>query len=326
MSNIPEDIMGKEGNDGLDTKKPDFGIFEKMEKELGSEADSAFDEVKTAAEKMAEVMDPAEVSVEKIMDSRTRKSMEDTMEIPAEKITDKIEDKAAAAGEKIKETAGDVAEKAEDAKEKVKDAAENVKEKAGALFSKAEAEDAPADPRSVLENKIQNTKRKKGWHLLLIEVIVVVLAVVITFTLILGSSTVKGTSMEPNYFEGDRVLYLKLASNFEQNDVIIFHTEENRDLIKRVIAVEGDVVDIDDGEVLVNGTPVESINVSQDTEKSVSGVSDPVDFPLTVKEDHVFVLGDNRSVSIDSRTKKIGQISKKDIAGRVFYMMRSKTK
>ena len=199
-------------------------------------------------------------------------------------------------------------------------------EKAGAVFGKEKTDDAPADPRSVLEDKIQNTKRKKGWHLLLIEVIVVVLAVVITFTLILGSSTVKGTSMEPNYFEGDRVLYLKLASNFEQNDVIIFHTEENRDLIKRVIAVEGDVVDIDDGEVLVNGTPVESINVSQDTEKSVSGVSDPVDFPLTVKEDHVFVLGDNRSVSIDSRTKKIGQISKKDIAGRVFYMMRSKTK
>ena len=120
--------------------------------------------------------------------------------------------------------------------------------------------------------------------------------------------------------------FFRMASNFEQNDVIIFHTEENRDLIKRVIAVEGDVVDIDDGEVLVNGTPVESLNVSQETEESVSGVSDPVDFPLTVESGHVFVLGDNRSVSIDARTKKIGLIDKDDIAGRVFYLMRGKMK
>ena len=351
MSNIPEDIMGKEGKGELGAKKPDFGIFEKMEKGLDDAAEAA---------------ESAEVNVEKIMDSRTRKSMYDTMEIKppeaieamAETVPEKAQDAAGAINEKaedakaaVEEKTEEVAEKAEEAKaaieekaEEVKDAAkekaeavkdaveektEEVAEKAGEVkgaAGKVKAADIPSDPRDVLKDKIETTKRKKGWHVLLIELIVIVIAVIVTFAFILGSSTVKGTSMEPNYFEGDRVLYLKAARSFEQNDVIIFHTDENRDLIKRVIAVEGDVVDIDDGEVLVNGTPVESLNVSQSTEESVSGVSDPVDFPLTVKEGHVFVLGDNRSVSIDSRTKKIGQISKKDIAGRVFYMMRSKTK
>ncbi|MBR2512355.1 MAG: signal peptidase I [Firmicutes bacterium] len=385
MSKIPEEVMGKEQNE-LGAKKPDFGIFEKLQKELddtvdaiNAKADSAVgraEESAAAAEKT--VADRSEVNVEKIMDSRTRRSMmSDTMEVkpivddaaeaagktvektavPVENVKDtaagaaeETVDNAAGAVDDVKEAEAavdDAADKVSDALGKAEDAAEGIAEKAEetAAGAAGEAKDAfadiadkasgtaaqakadmPSDPREVLKGKIETAKRRKGWHVLLIEAVIIVLAVVITFTLILGSSTVKGTSMEPNYFEGDRVLYFRMASNFEQNDVIIFHTEENRDLIKRVIAVEGDVVDIDDGEVLVNGTPVESLNVSQETEESVSGVSDPVDFPLTVEADHVFVLGDNRSVSIDSRTKKIGLIDKDDIAGRVFYMMRGKMK
>ncbi|MDO4859893.1 MAG: signal peptidase I [Bacillota bacterium] len=411
MSKIPEEVMGNEQNE-LGAKKPDFGIFEKLQKELDDTVDAINAKADTAAGKMQETakaaVDRSEVNVEKIMDSRTRRSMmSDTMEVkpivdeaaeaagktvekaaaPVEDVKDtatgvaeETADKAAGAAEDVKETAADAvdgaeeaaadtvetvrdaageaadgaeaavddaADKASDALGKAEDAAEGIAEKAEetAAGAAGEAKDAlagiagkaddaaaktadeiPSDPREVLKGKIETAKRRKGWHVLLIEAVVIVLAVVITFTLILGSSTVKGTSMEPNFFEGDRVLYFKMASNFEQNDVIIFHTEENRDLIKRVIAVEGDVVDIDDGEVLVNGTPVESLNVSQETEESVSGVSDPVDFPLTVEADHVFVLGDNRSVSIDSRTKKIGLIDKDDIAGRVFYLMRGKMK
>ncbi len=389
MSKIPEEVMGNEQNE-LGAKKPDFGIFEKLQKELDDTVDAINAKADNATGKVQEKVEAAagrsEVNVEKIMDSRTRKSMmSDTMEVrpivdeaaeaagktaekaaaPVEDVKDaatgvaeETADKAAGAAEDVKEAAADVvggaeeaaadaadkasgaldkaedaaggiAEKAEetaaDAVDEAKGAAAGIADKADGAAVKATA-DMPSDPREVLKGKIETAKRRKGWHVLLIEAVIIVLAVVITFTLILGSSTVKGTSMEPNFFEGDRVLYFKMASNFEQNDVIIFHTEENRDLIKRVIAVEGDVVDIDDGKVLVNGTPVESLNVSQETEESVSGVSDPVDFPLTVESDHVFVLGDNRSVSIDSRTKKIGLIDKDDIAGRVFYLMRGKMK
>ena len=319
MSKIPEEVMGNEQNE-LGAKKPDFGIFEKLQKELddtvdaiNAKADNATgraEESAAAAEKT--VAGRSEVNVEKIMDSRTRKSMmSDTMEVkpivddaaeaagktvektavPVENVKDtavgaaeETVDKAADAAEDVKEAAADIVS---DALGKAEDAAEGIAEKAEetAAGAAGEAKDAFADnadkasgtaaqakadmlsdPREVLKGKIETAKRRKGWHVLLIEAVIIVLAVVITFTLILGSSTVKGTSMEPNYFEGDRVLYFRMASNFEQNDVIIFHTEENRDLIKRVIAVEGDVVDIDDGEVLVNGTPVESLNVSQETE------------------------------------------------------------
>ena len=389
MSKIPEEVMGNEQNE-LGAKKPDFGIFEKLQKELDDTVDAINAKADTAAGKVQETAkaaaDRSDVNVEKIMDSRTRRSMmSDTMEVkpivdeaaeaagktvektaaPVEDVKDtatgvaeETADKAAGAAEDVKETAADAVDGAEeaaaDAADKASGALDKAEDAAGGIAEKAEETaagavdeakgaaagiadkasdtavqakaDMPSDPREVLKGKIETAKRRKGWHVLLIEAVIIVLAVVITFTLILGSSTVKGTSMEPNFFEGDRVLYFKMASNFEQNDVIIFHTEENRDLIKRVIAVEGDVVDIDDGEVLVNGTPVESLNVSQETEESVSGVSDPVDFPLTVEADHVFVLGDNRSVSIDSRTKKIGLIDKDDIAGRVFYMMRGKMK
>lgn len=428
MSKTPEDFPGREEAKELGAKKPDFGIFEKMQKDLDELAQKYSSEVKAESEKINE----AEVNVEKILDSRGRKAAESLAAERAAEIKDTAADKAyavkEAAAEKVetvkeeaadkvgavKEAAADkadavkeaAADKAADVKNAAEDKIDDMKDamtekltdmkeaaadkvdavkdaaadklpgmgsdhkidvraalgaatgaaaageaakagkeiKAGAdadAVPKADAAadlkdisagkpatggDMPSSPRDVLENKILKTKRTKGWQVLLIEIVVIIIAVVVTFTVILGSSTVKGTSMEPNFFEGDRVLYFRMASDFEQNDVIIFHTEENRDLIKRVIAVEGDVVDINDGEVLVNGTPVESINVSQETEESVSGVSDPVDFPLTVEKDHVFVLGDNRSVSIDSRTKKIGQISKSDIAGRVFYMMRGKTK
>ena len=184
----------------------------------------------------------------------------------------------------------------------------------------------PDDPAALLKRKKDNIKKGNGgWKGLLIEIIVVAAVIAVIFLFVIGLSKVVGSSMEPNYYEGDRVLYLRLANNFQAGDVVIFRTSGDKDYIKRVIAVEGNKVDIDNdtGDVIVNGKPYQNDLVDEPTMKyEGSAYGTPTRFPLTVKEGHVFVLGDNRMVSIDSRVAGIGQIDTGDIEGKVFFLMR----
>ena len=111
--------------------------------------------------------------------------------------------------------------------------------------------------------------------------------------------------MYPTYKSGDVVLVNSLFyKNPKKNDIITFKLN-NKYYIKRVIGVAGDTVDIDyaDGKIIINGEEQNEDYIYEPIKKKAE-----IEFPQTVPEDMIFVLGDNRNNSNDSRSKKIGMI------------------
>ncbi|MCL2361002.1 MAG: signal peptidase I [Defluviitaleaceae bacterium] len=128
---------------------------------------------------------------------------------------------------------------------------------------------------------------------------------------------VSGESMHPTLHDGDRVILNRAAIVFGEpqvGDIVAYPYPGNPSEyhIKRVIGVYGDVVDFVNGGFIVNGTPLED-DFSHEVVWSMGNVY----FPLTVEEGRVFVLGDNRNASKDSRYSTVGTVANDDIIGRV---------
>ncbi len=141
--------------------------------------------------------------------------------------------------------------------------------------------------------------------------VVVAAIAILVATLWLPFLRIYGTSMTPTLTDGEVVVCMK-TSRFSQGDVIAFYYN-NKILVKRVIAMSGDWVDIkEDGTVYVNDKELDEPYL---TEK-VLGEGDTV-FPYQVPENAVFVLGDHRETSIDSRYSTVGCISQEFIVGKL---------
>ncbi len=126
---------------------------------------------------------------------------------------------------------------------------------------------------------------------------------------------ISGASMSPTLSSGDIIL-AKPEASYERGDIIAFYFNSGM-LAKRVIAVGGDVVNIDeDGVVTVNDMAIEEPYVSE----LALGQTD-LEYPYTVPEDRYFVLGDNRAVSVDSRSTSIGTIPHEQIGGKVLMRL-----
>lgn len=124
---------------------------------------------------------------------------------------------------------------------------------------------------------------------------------------------IQGDSMLPTYHNMQLVLVDKHSNEFHYNDVIVFTNEKlNATLIKRIIAIPGDTVQIIDGIVYVNNIP--SPFLTQDRLISYSGIASS---PLHLSSDEYFVLGDNHEKSKDSRYPEIGCIKSDVILGRI---------
>ena len=124
---------------------------------------------------------------------------------------------------------------------------------------------------------------------------------------------VTGTSMAPTLSEGELLVASKLDT-YETGDLIAFYYN-NKILVKRVIATSGDWVDIsEDGTVYVNNIALEEPYL---TDKALGNCN--IELPYQVPETKIFVMGDHRSVSLDSRNTTIGCVSEEQIVGRVFY-------
>ena len=177
------------------------------------------------------------------------------------------------------------------------------------------------------EERAQQAQTKqplKNWAADWLETIVVAFAIVtIVFTFVARVITVDGASMEPNYYDGDRVLATKLAGPAEVGDVVIISHALDQTIIKRVVATEGQVVDFDNeqGELMVDGQVVKGdvygtrngITFAQDAP------GDVLEFPQTVPEGCVFVLGDHRDDSTDSRKVSVGMVDQRNILGKVVF-------
>ena len=140
-------------------------------------------------------------------------------------------------------------------------------------------------------------------------------AIIVLFNVTFRVIFVDGESMTPTLQNGDWIAACRLVKA-ERGDIILTDTRNSYHarLIKRLIAVEGDTVDIDfdTGVVTVNGEALDEPYLSD-----VRCVRGTVSFPLTVPEGKVFLLGDNRANSVDSRYEEIGCVDADSIIGPV---------
>ncbi len=133
---------------------------------------------------------------------------------------------------------------------------------------------------------------------------------------------VDGTSMNHTLLDGDYLLLLSnsLYRNVEQGDIVVISKasfEDGTPIVKRVIATEGQTVDIDfsTGTVYVDGVALE-----EDYINSPTYTNGGTEFPLVVEEGCVFVMGDNRGVSLDSRYPEVGLVDEREILGKAVLL------
>lgn len=158
-------------------------------------------------------------------------------------------------------------------------------------------------------------KYKKTLKSTIYALIIVVAISSFLSTLLFPVLEIYGTSMSPAMSQGDIVLGVK-KSKFEHGDIIAFYYN-NKILIKRIIGVSSDWINIDEeGNVYVNDILIEEPY----TKEKSYGESD-VEYPYQVPEDSYFVLGDERLLSIDSRNTIIGTIPKENIIGKIIFKL-----
>ncbi len=160
----------------------------------------------------------------------------------------------------------------------------------------------------------------------IVETVVVAAAIfVVVYLFLLQPHQVKGASMEPNFHDGEYILTDKVSYRFskpQRGDVVIFKspTDPNVDFIKRIIALPGEKVKISDGKIVIYNNDhsqgmalKEPYNVNGPTS---GGKEVPQDTEVTVGQDQLFVLGDNRVESFDSRSW--GMLPRKNIIGKAW--------
>lgn len=168
-----------------------------------------------------------------------------------------------------------------------------------------------------LDSELRRVRARNSFLRLLYNTVaslIVVAAVsVLVSMLFLPVLRVTGTSMTPT-LSNDELVVCRRKGSFERGDIIAFY-HNNKILLKRVIGVAGDLVDVkDDGTVYVNGERITEPYIDSPDKGSCD-----IELPYQVPDNRIFVMGDHRSVSIDSRTKEIGCVSEEMVVGKVVY-------
>lgn len=162
------------------------------------------------------------------------------------------------------------------------------------------------------------SKELYDWiYCLLFALVVCVLLFAFVFQVI----DVVGSSMVPTLHNGEKMLVSGLFYKPKAGDIVIFKKDEydpNRALVKRVIATEGQEINMDftNGIVYIDGEPIVEDYINELTFNKLDFIG-----PKTVPEGCVFVMGDNRNASIDSRKNEIGMLDTRLIIGRAYYVI-----
>lgn len=176
------------------------------------------------------------------------------------------------------------------------------------------ADDLPTTEQLETELKYEKGKKEHSRFIrnTIFALITVAAVTVLISTLFLQVLQIYGSSMTPTLYEGNIVVSVK-GSGFERGDIISFYYN-NKILVKRAIAFEGDFVDFDkDGNLYVNNKKLDEPYVS---DKSL-GECD-IELPYQVPSGKIFVLGDHRATSVDSRSTVMGCVSEEQIVGKIW--------
>lgn len=158
------------------------------------------------------------------------------------------------------------------------------------------------------KSKFQSLFKSTVYTLITVAAIAVLIA-----TLWLPVLQIYGTSMTPTLQKGDVILTIK-TSDLKSGDIVAFYYN-NKILVKRVIALSGDWIKIDkNGDVYVNDILLDEPYVS---EKSFGDTD--IEFPYQIPDDRLFVMGDHRATSVDSRNTALGCVAHEQVVGRIFF-------
>lgn len=179
-----------------------------------------------------------------------------------------------------------------------------------------------ASPERPASDDQQEDKKGDGIFGWMQTLVTAVLAVVLIFLFVAQLFVVQGPSMQNTLYGGDMVLVVKpYFTGISQGDVVVLHqfnADLNETIIKRVIATEGQTVDIDfsTGTVYVDGAALEEPYIAERTYSD-----EGMNFPVTVGEGEIFVMGDNRNHSTDSRSTMLGAVDERYVMGKAVFLM-----
>lgn len=168
----------------------------------------------------------------------------------------------------------------------------------------------------------KKTGEKENFLDYLHDLIYILTVVMLLCLLCFRVVVVSGSSMYDTLVDGD---YLLLISNVfyqnpQQGDIVVASKvsfENGAPFVKRVIATEGQTVDIDFSAGIVY---VDDVALEEDYTYTLTNLDEGISFPLVVEEGHVFLMGDNRNKSRDSRSSEIGQVDKREILGKAVFL------
>lgn len=179
-----------------------------------------------------------------------------------------------------------------------------------------ELELARQTPATLLESKIQKAERRARVMMVVKAVLLIAGLTYALFGHILGLGLVRGNSMHPAMQEGDFFIYLRPASSFEVGDIVVYEQESGDLRVKRVVGIEGDVLDINrQGDLLIDGE-ISNTEIFYETKVVPGGLQ----FPYRVSECELVLMGDKRDTSLDSR--ELGAVPLKQVKGKVLSLFR----
>lgn len=183
------------------------------------------------------------------------------------------------------------------------------------------------------QNNFSSNKKKKAITVLTavgLSLLVAVIVAIIVIAVVCDTFVVDGSSMYPTlyggkdnvYTDGDKVVVNKYNTP-QKGDIVVIHPKGQSTMIKRVVATAGDTVKVVGGVLYVNGAKADTSYLSDKNKLMYASYPDTLlDMAeFTVKQGHIWVLGDNRLVSHDSRDPKIGQVSLDEVLGTVFLII-----